>query len=92
MVNIGGFAFILWHLTPRSTPGVGARGQNLELLKVLYFKFFSRSLYLETTNQKAWTKGSMESLMRSDSDVDTSWWSLNSKSSSRFKYRVFKCI
>ena len=44
--------FILWHLTPRSTPGVGARGQNLELFKLLYF-FSSRSSYLETTDQKA---------------------------------------
>ena len=36
---IGGFSFILWHLTPGSTPGIGARGQNLELFK-LYLKFF----------------------------------------------------
>ena len=36
---IGGFTFILWHLTPGSTPGVGTRCQNLEVFN-LYFKFF----------------------------------------------------
>ena len=36
---IRGFTFILWHLTPGSTPRVETNGQNLELFKLLYFIF-----------------------------------------------------
>ena len=53
----GGFTFILWHLTPGSTPGVGARGKYLELLKLLYFEFFSGAHILTATDQKALTLG-----------------------------------
>ena len=54
---IGGFTFILWHLTPESTPGVGARGQNLEFFKLLFFKFFSGVDILTATDQKALIPG-----------------------------------
>ena len=49
-----------------------ARGHNLKLLKVLYFKVFFRSSYLNShwpESSDIRTKGNLESLMRSDTDL-----------------------
>ena len=52
-------------------PGGGARGKNLELLKLLYFKFF-RSSHLDnhwSESFDTWTKGNLENPMASDQKV-----------------------
>ena len=41
---------ILWHPMPGYMPGDGAKGQNLELFKLLYFKFFSGVHILAATD------------------------------------------
>ena len=79
-------------MTPGSMPRVGARGKNLELLKLLYFKVFQEFIYGQPLFESSdtWTKGNLEGLLISDPDVHAPWWSQRSKSSSTFKNRVFK--
>ena len=49
--NTGGLTFSLWHPTPVYTTWGGARGKDLELFKLLYFKFLFHILTTAVTRK-----------------------------------------